>query len=206
MRAERGWLADQLARGLMLLTALGVGAYLAFDGFTSPPSAEAELRQDNPGWTVEKPRHMGLRLADAGGADLFINGDDAGPHRLQRLDCGSLVPSLPAWLRLPPGHTGPCLQLGHAAPFKLVLNHRTPMPVSELWERHYAPHLDELQLPYWGGSSSSGTDGPASTTPGRRYHVMSYSVDPPHGSTGPQVNLMAFYRGDETVLVVTLRP
>jgi hypothetical protein len=206
MRAERGWLADQLARGLMLLAALGVGGYLAYDWVTSPPDAMDELRQANPGWTVEKPRHMGLRLSDGGGADLFINGDDAGPHRLQRLDCAQLAPSLPSWLRLPPGRTEACLQMGHAAPFTWVLNHRTAMPVSVLWERHYAPHLDELELPYWGGSSRSGTDGPASTTPGRRHHVMSYSVDPAHGSTGPQVNLMAFYQGDETVLVVTLRP
>jgi hypothetical protein len=206
MRAERGWLADQLARVLMLLVALGVGGYLAFQWWMEPPSAQAELQQANPGWTVEKPRYRGLRLADGRGEDLFINGDDAGPLRLQRLDCAQLAPSLPSWLRLPTGRTGGCLQLGNAAPFTLVLNHRTPMPITELWERHYAPHLDELELPYWGGSSSRGTDGPASTTPGRGQHVMSYSVDPAHGSTGPRVNLMAFYLGDDTVLVVTLRP
>ena len=207
MRAERGgWYADQLARLLLLVTALGVGAYLAYGYLVGPPDAQSELRQLNPGWTIEKPRHMGLSLSDGSGPELFINGDDAGPLRLQRLDCAQLMPAFPSWLRLPPGRTIGCLQMGQTPPFTQVLNHRTDMPITELWSRHFEPHLDELQLPYWGGSTGGGTDGPASSTPGRKYRSMSYGVDPAPGTAGPQVGLMAFYLRNETVLVITLRP
>ena len=207
MRAERGgWYADQLARLLVLAAALGVGGYLAYEHFASPPDAQAELRQANPGWTVETPRHMGLSVSDGSGPELFINGDDAGPLRLQRQDCAQLMPALPSWLRLPPGRTVGCLRMGAGAASVQVLNHRTDMPITELWSRHFEPHLDELQLPYWGGSTGGGVDGPASSTPGRKYRSMSYGVDAPPGSNGPQVGLMAFYLRNETVLVVTLRP
>lgn len=207
MRAERGfWLADQLARLLVLGTIAGVGVYLAYDHLVAPADPQTELSRANPGWTIEKPRHMGLSLVEGSGPELFINADDAGPLRLQRLDCSQMTSALPAWLRLPPGRTVGCLQMGAAAPFVQVLNHRTDMPITELWTRHFEPHLDELQLPYWGGSTGGGVDGPASSTPGRKYRSMSYSVDPASDGDGLQVGLMAFYLRNETVLVVTLRP
>lgn len=189
-------LADSAARLLVLAVALGVGGYLAWQQLAGPSDPASELREANPAWTVEKPRTMGLRVVDAGGTEAFVNADDAGPLRLQRLDCAMLAAALPKWLRLPPGRTGACVQIGSAEPTVRVLNHQTALPVAELWQRHYQPLLDELELPYWGGHSGGGRGGNAS---------MSYSIDPPHGTEGPQVNLMAFRRGDETVLVVTLR-
>lgn len=191
-------LADGLARMLGLAMVLGVGAYLAWPHLADRSDATSELREANPAWTVEKPRTVGLRLVDASGTEVFVNTDDVGPLRLQRLECPALAASLPGWLRLPPGRTVACVQMGGpAAPLVRVLNHRTAVPVAELWERHFQSLLDELQLPYWGGSSGGGRGAGAS---------MSYSVDPaPDDSTGPQVNLMAFRRDGETVLVVTLR-
>lgn len=205
MSARLQSFGDRLARLLGLLAVLAVGGYFAVDWLRGPPDAAAELRQANPGWTVDKPRHAGLRLAD-GGPEVFINADDAGPLRVQRLDCALLLSRLPAWLSLPVGRTGSCLQIGDAAPFTLVLNHRTPEPIPQLWTHRYEPQLDELKLPHWGGWSGGGADGPASTTPGRRYRSMSYGIDPAPGSGDPRVGLMAFYLGDETVMVVTLRP
>ena len=119
-RAQRGfWLADDLARLLLLLAGLAVAGYFALEWLTSPQEPQAELQLANPGWTVDKPRHMGLSLSDGSGPDLFINGDDAGPLRLQRLDCAQLLPSLPAWAaRLPPGRTVGCLQMGETAPLR----------------------------------------------------------------------------------------
>lgn len=189
-------LADSAARLLVLLVALGVGGYLAWQQVAGPPGPASELREANPAWTVETPRTMGLRLVDASGAEAFVNADDAGPLRLQRLDCSTLAAALPTWLRLPPGRTAACVQMGDAEPGVRVLNHQTALPVAELWQRHFQPLLDELELPYWGGHSGGGRGGNAS---------MSYSVDPAPGTEGPQVNLMAFRRGDETMLVVTLR-
>lgn len=196
MRAERGfWLADQLAKVIMVAVLAAVGGYLAWEHLTAPPSGRDELRRANPGWAVEEPRHIGLSLTDAKGPELVINGDDAGPLRLERQDCAQFTAALPAWVRLPPGQTIGCLRMGDAAPFVQVLNHRTAMPVPELWSRHFEPLLDELELPYGGGSSSS-----------RKYYTMSYGVDPAHGTTGPRVGLMAFTTGDGSLLVVTLRP
>jgi hypothetical protein len=88
-----------------------------------------------------------------------------GPQRLQRLDCAQVIPSLPTWLRLPPGRTSACVQLGDAAPFTRVLSHRRPMPITKLWTRHFEPHLDELKLPLRGGSTGGGTVPPASRRP-----------------------------------------
>jgi hypothetical protein len=198
---------DKLARLLIVLTALGVAAYLGFQWLISPPDALAELQRANPGWTADKPRHGAVRLADTGGSpEVFVHTDHIGPLRLQQLDCAQLVASLPAWLRLPPGRTSACVQMGDEAPFTRVLNHRTPMPITELWTRHFEPHLDELKLPYWGGSTGGGIDGPASTTPDRKQRTISYAVDPAPGSADPQVHLAAFYLGAETLLIVTLRP
>ena len=188
---------------LLALAALGAAGYLGLQWLAGPPDALTELRQANPGWVVEQRRHVGLRLSDGQGPELFVNADDAGPLRLQRLDCAQLLPSLPAWARLPPGRTVACLQMGDSAPFVRVLNQRTPLPIGELWTRHYEPQLAELQLPYWGGST--GSDSAASGARNRRA-AMSYSVDPAPGSSDPLLNLMAFHLGDETVLVMTLRP
>jgi hypothetical protein len=107
--------------------------YFAFQWLTSPPGALTELQRANPGWTVDKPLHGAVRLTDTSGhPEVFIHTDHIGPLRLQRLDCTQLIPSLPTWLRLPPDRTSACVQLGDAAPFTRVLNHRTPMPITEL--------------------------------------------------------------------------
>jgi hypothetical protein len=141
----------------------------------------------NPTWTVDKPRPGAVRLTDTSETlEIFIHSDHIGPQRLQPLDCVQLIPYLPTWLLLPPGRTGACVQLGDAAPFTRLLNHRTPMPITELWSRHFEPHLDEAQLKYWGGSTGGGTDGPTSTTPGRKQRTISHAVDPAPGSAGPQ--------------------
>jgi len=198
--------SDQLGRALLLLTALGVAAYFAWDWLTGPPSLLSEMRRANPGWTIETPRHAGLVLGDGQGEPVFINADDAGPARLLRADCAQVMARLPGWLRLPPGRAGACLRIGDGESFVWVLNHHTPVSITELWAQGYAPLLDELKLAYWGGSSGRGSDGPASTTPGRGYRSMSYGIDPAPDRPQVQVNLMAFYLAAETVMVVTLRP
>jgi hypothetical protein len=198
------WLVDRLARGLVLLAVLAVGAYFALQSLGGAPDAVDGLRQANPGWTIEKPRHVGLRLTDGAADPVFIDGDHVGPWRVQRLDCARVEAAMPRWLQLPPGRTTACLQLGHAAPYLQVLNHRTPEAIPELWTRHYEPRVQALSLPHWGGFSGSGAGGPAA--PGRKHRSMGYNVDPAPGSGDPAVSLMAFYLGDETVLVVTLLP
>lgn len=205
--------SDSLARWLLLLVALGVGGHLGWQWLTEPRGPVAELRDANPGWTVAQPRHSGLLLSDGASEPVVIDADHAGPLRLQRIDCAGVLRDLPTWLRLPPGRTTACVQLGGgegaagaSSPAIRVLNHRTPESITALWTEGYARSLDEMGLAYWGGTSGGSADGPASTMPTRRYRTMSYGIDPAPGSAPLQVNLLAFYVGSETVMVVTLRP
>lgn len=188
-----------LAKWLLLATAAGVGGYLALQHLRAPPGAQALLQQANPDWVVDKPRHAGLLLKQPGGPDLVMNDEDAGPHRLARADCAAMLAALPAWLVLPPGQTLGCLQLGSAAAPVRVLNHLTPEPIPELWSQRYGPQVEALKLPHNGGWGGGGANGPAGPGVARKHRSMAYSVE-------PGVHLLAFYQGDQTLMVVTLRP
>ena len=67
-----------------------------------------------------------------------------------------------------------------------MLNVRTPKPVTEIWDRHFAPLLDRLKLGYSGGRSGrfpegAETDLPAGQTPPEERGAGSYRVYPRDG-------------------------
>jgi hypothetical protein len=191
------WGARQ-ARWLLLAVGAAVGAWLLVQHLQGPPSAQALLQQANPGWQVSKPRHAGLVVQQAGAPELVVDEEAAGPHPLRRLDCAAVLPALPAWLALPPGRTLGCLQTGPAAAPLWVLNHLTPQPIPELWAQRYGPQVEALKLPHQGGWQGGGANGPAGPGVARKHRSMAYRVE-------PGVRLLAFYEGDNTLMVVTLQ-
>jgi len=92
-----------------------------------------------------------------------------------------------------------------------VLNVSTPMRVTEVWDRHFGPLLDRLQLGYAGGRSGrfpegAETDLPAGQEPPEERGAGGYIVDPRPGS-GERPVAIAFYRYTGTTeLVFTFRP
>ena len=189
------WTALKLAAIVAIV--VGVVVYM-----TRPEWGVAELRKANPGWKVSggySPIHL-----DDGTAvgEVLVGGDDAGPVRVERIDCEEVRKVFPTWFQLPDAPIGNCARLGNAAPHTLVLNLRTTIPARELWERLYEPTADRLKLGYSGGSSSRG----ASDSANRNASSMGYSIDPAPGSGDRHVAIEAHsYRG-ATTAIFTFRP
>jgi hypothetical protein len=204
--------AEKAVRKLVIV-ALVVGAIVAgVLWLTREPSAVELLEQANPGWTVEAESGMPVRVDDASGrGEVMLGTDDLGSYRIRRVDCEEVRKVYPSWFALPDVPIGNCVRLGDDGETKWVLNVRTPMPVIEVWDRHFGPLLDRLQLPYWGGRSGrfpegAETDLPAGQTPPEERGAGGYIVDPRPGSGERQVAI-AFYRyAGTTELVFTFRP
>ena len=176
-----------------------------------PQGAIAELQKANPTWKVSGERYSTIQLDDATPAgEVLIGGDDAGPYRVERIDCAEVRKVFPAWFQLPDAPIGNCAQLGNAAPYTLVLNMRTDIPAQELWERLYEPTADRLHLGYSGGSSSrmpKGTAPSAASAESARYRsAMGFSIDPAPGSSDRKVVIEADSFHGSTRVIFTFRP
>jgi hypothetical protein len=204
--------ADAFVRKLPFV-ALVVGPIIAgLFWLTREPSGAELLEQANPGWTVVAESAMPVRVDDASGrGEVLLSTDHLGPYRIRRVDCEEVRKVYPGWFALPDVPIGNCIRVDDAGETSWVLNVRTPMPVTEVWDRHFAPLLDRLQLPYWGGRSGrfpegAETDLPAGQTPPEEHGTGGYRVDPRPGSGERQVAIALYRYAGTTELVVTFRP
>ena len=192
-----------------LVVAAGVGTYLYL---TREPSGAELLEKANPGWTVAAADGLPVHVDDGSGRGVVMLGaDDVGPYRIVRVDCDEVRKLFPKWLSLPDAPVGNCVRLHDADRTTWVLNVRTPMRVTQVWDRGHGPLLDRLQLGYGGGRSGRfpegvETDLPAGQEPPEERGAGGYIVYPREGS-GDRIVHIAFYRWTgETDLVFTLRP
>jgi len=191
-----------------LIVAAIVGAYLHL---TRAPGGAEQMQKANPGWTVTAMDGAPVIADDASGrGEVMLHPDDLGPHRIERVDCAEVRAAFPKWFMLPDAPAGNCLRLHDATPPTLVLNVRSPMRITQLWDRQYAPLLDRLKLVYGGGrsgrfASPEETDGPAGKDLAPESGVLSYSIDPAAGSGERIVSLAAWGRAGTTRLVFTFR-
>ena len=204
--------AETLVRKLVI-AGLVVGAIVAGElWLTREPSAVELLLQANPGWTVVAASGMPVRVDDGSGrGEVMLNADDLGPALIRRVDCEEVRKVYPGWFALPDVPIGNCVRLDDVAETSWVLNVSTPMRVTEVWDRHFGPLLDRLQLGYAGGRSGrfpegAETDLPAGQEPPEERGAGGYIVDPRPGSGERPVSI-AFYRYTGTTeLVFTFRP
>lgn len=204
--------ADNLARRFVafaLLVAAIVGGYLYL---TRDPGPVERLQRTNPGWTVATADGLPVRVDDASGrGEVLLSHDDLGPYRMERVDCDAVKKLFPEWFSLPDVPIGNCLRLHDGERQTWVLNVRTPLPVTQIWDRHYEPVLDRLKLPYSGGRSGrfpegAETDLPAGQQPPEEKGSGSYSVYARDGGAEWTV-LIAFYRrAGTTELIFRFRP
>lgn len=200
-----------MIRSLSLVGLIGA-ALVGFVMYqTRPQGAFAELQKANPTWKVSGDRYSPIHLDDTTPAgEVLIGGDDAGPYRVERIDCAEVRKVFPAWFQLPDAPIGNCARLGNAAPYTLVLNMSTDIPASELWERLYEPTADRLKLGYSGGSSSrvpKGTAPSAASAESARYRSsMGFSIDPAPGSSDPKVAIEGDSYHGSTRVIFTFRP
>lgn len=208
--ARLGAFLDNLARkvvilGLAVAAVVGAWMYLLRD-----PSPAERLQQSSPGWTVVAKDGYPVRADDASGrGEVMLSPDDLfGAKRLGRVDCAEVRKVWPAWFVLPDVALGNCARLDSEDGTRWILNVTTPMQVSQIWEGHFAPIIDRLQLPHVGGRSGRLRQGAATAgqaVPDPRGNG-SYTVDPPYGS-GERVVAISFYRWSEkTELVFSFRP
>ena len=203
---------DRSVRKLVLLGLVAgalVGGWLWLE---REPDAAALFEKANPGWTIATADGRPARVDDASGrGDVMLSGDDVGPARIRRIDCEELRTVRPRWFTLPDVLPGACARLDGDDGARWVLNVTTPMPVTQIWDRHYAPLLDRLGLGYSGGRSGrfpegAETDLPVGQAPPEERGSGSYLVDPPPNS-GERPVAIAFYRwAGTTELVFTFRP
>ena len=204
---------DRLARnvvvvGLLVAAAVGGWMYLMRE-----PSGAELLQQANPGWTVVDKNRNPVRADDASGrGEVMLSRDDLfGAARLRRVECDEVRKVWPAWFVLPDVAPGNCARLDGEDGTRWILNVTTPMPVTQIWDRHFAPLVDRLKLGYAGGRSGRfpegvETDLPAGQAPPEERGSGGYLIDPPYDSKERQVAI-SFYRwAGTTELVFTFRP
>jgi hypothetical protein len=197
----------------LVIAGLVVGAAVAGWLWLEREPEPAELFQRaNPGWTIATADGRPARVDDASGKGaLMLSHDDLGPARIRRVDCEEVRKVWPAWFVLPDVPLGNCARLDGEDGTRWVLDVTTPMPVTQIWDRHFEPRLDRLKLGYNGGRSGrfpegAETDLPAGQAPPEERGAGGYLVDPPFGS-GERVVAIAFYRwAGTTELVFTFRP
>ena len=203
MRLGDGWTV------LFMFVGFATACGVAFLYMSRPLGSVVELQQANPGWKVRGEGYSPIHFDDGSPAgEILIGGDDAGPYRLERIDCADVKKAFPAWFQLPDAPLGNCARLGNGAPYTLVLNMRTDIAAIELWERLYEPTADRLQLGYSGGSSSRRPKGTAaSDTDAARYpSSIGFSIDPPPGSGDRKVAIHADSVHGSTRVIFTFRP
>ena len=202
---------DRIVR--LVMTLLVIAGVVGVVVYANRPDPEVDGFLDaNPGWTLETPRHSPVRLDDASGrGEVLIVPDDVGPHRVERVDCAELRAAFPSWFQLPDAPLGNCLRLHDLAPPTLVLNMRSTLSATEIWDRGYQPTIDRLKLGYYGGRSGrfqrpEDSDKPASeATPFQESGSLHYVIDPREGSGERTVYLGAYSRAGTTTLVFTFR-
>ncbi len=203
---------DHLARNLVILGLLVAAVVAAYLHLAREPNGAERLQKANPGWTVKAVDGRPVRVDDGSGrGEVMLSADDIGPYRIERVDCAEVRPAFPKWFSLPDAPPGNCLRIVDSGRTTFVLNMRTPMRITQLWDRQYAPLIDRLKLGYSGGRSGrfpegAQTDLPAGQPLPEERGAASYSIGPPEGS-GERIVAMSFYRwAGTTELIFTFRP
>ena len=200
---------DRIVR--LVLTLLVIAGVVGVVVYANRPDPGVEgFLKANPGWTLDTPRYSPVRLDDASGrGEVLIVPDDVGPHRVERIDCADVRPAFPSWFQLPDAPLGNCLRLHDLAP--PVLNMRSALSATEIWNRGYQPTIDRLKLDYYGGRAGrfqrpEDSDKPASeATPFQESGSLHYVIEPRAGSGERTVYLGAYSRAGTTTLVFTFR-
>ena len=203
---------DDLVRKLVA-AGLVVGAgFAAWSWWAREPTGGELFEAANPGWTVVEKKGRPVLVDDASGrGDVMLRSDDLGPARIRRVDCDEVRKVYPSWFVLPDVAPGNCARLDEGAETRWVLNVSTPMPVTQVWDRHFGPLLDKQQLGYAGGRSGrfpegAETDLPAGQAPPEERGAGGYLIDPKPGS-GERETAIGFWRqAGTTELVFTFRP
>ena len=210
--ASAGAFVDRLVRMLVIAGLVVAAAAFGWRWLDREPDAAALFERANPGWTITTADGRPARVDDASGkGELMLSHDELGPARLQRVDCDEVKKAYPGWFVLPDVALGNCARLDGEGGTRWVLNVTTPMPVTQVWDRHFEPLVDRLRLGYNGGRSGrfpegAQTDLPAGQAPPEERGAGGYYIDPPIGS-GERVVAIAFYRwAGTTELVFTFRP
>jgi hypothetical protein len=210
--ADASHFIDHLVRKLVI-AGLVVGAAVAgWLHLNREPTGSELFAAANPGWTVVARSGRPVLADDASGrGDVMLGSDDLGAVRIRRVDCDEVKKAYPSWFLLPDVLPGNCARLDDAGETSWVLNVSTPMPVTQIWDRHYGPLLDKLQLGYAGGRSGrfpegAETDLPAGQAPPEERGTGGYIIDPKPGS-GERQTAIGFWRyAGTTELVFTFRP
>ena len=205
-------LLDDLVRKLVVAGLVAGAAVAGWLYLNQEPTSSERFTEANPGWSVVAKSGWPVRVDDASGSgEVMLRSDDLGPARLRRVDCEEVRKAWPSWFVLPDVPLGNCARLDEAGETSWVLNVTTPMPVTQIWDRHFGPLLDRLQLGYAGGRSGrfpegAETDLPAGQAPPEERGAGGYLIDPKHGS-GERQTAIGFWRyAGKTELVFTFRP
>ena len=210
--ADASHFIDRLVRKLVIAGLVVGAAFAGWLHLSQEPTGSELFAEANPGWTVLARSGYPVRVDDASGrGDVLLSSDDLGAVRIRRVDCDEVKKAYPSWFVLPDVLPGNCARLDNAGETSWVLNVSTPMPVTQIWDRHYEPLLDRLQLGYNGGRSGrfpegAETDVPAGQAPPEESGAGGYYIDPKIGS-GERQTAIAFWRyAGTTELVFTFRP
>lgn len=197
----------------LVMTLLAIAGGVGFIVYANRPDVGVEgFLKSNPGWTVDSPGNSPVRLDDASGrGDVLIAPDDVGPHRVERVDCAEVRAAFPSWFQLPDAPLGNCLRLHDITPPTLVLNMRTTLSASDIWDRGYQPTIERLKLGHYGGRSGrfqrpEDTDKPAGeATSFNESGSLHYVIEPRDGSGERTVSVGAYARAGNTNLIFTFR-
>lgn len=202
---------DRMVRVAMvlLLIAAAIGAVV----YANRPDPGVEgFRKVNPGWTLQTPANSAVRLDDTSGrGEVLIVPDDVGPHRVERVDCAEVRAAFPSWFQLPDAPVGNCLRLHDIAPPTLLLNMRTTLSATDIWDRGYQPTIERLKLGHYGGRSGrfqrpEDSDKPASEMASfQESGSLHYVIDPRDGSGERTVYVGAYARAGTTNLIFAFR-
>jgi hypothetical protein len=189
-----------LLGGLLLIGAAVLAAVLRWTT-ADAPDPSGELARANPGLKIAASVGGRVLVSAPDGADaVFMRATDAGPHKARLVSCAAVVTRLPAWFRLTAdAEPTACLEIAADDGAVQVLNFLTAVGIPALWEEFYEPSVSAVGLGFHGASAS----GPGRETRGAP-RSLSYAVDGPDGIDNA-VSIDAFYRGDRTLVMVTLR-
>ena len=152
--AHASHFVDGLVRKLVIAALLVAAAVAGWLHLHREPTGTEQFAAANPGWTVTSASFQPVRADDASGrGEVMLRSDDLGPVRIRRVDCDEVRAAWPSWFVLPDVPLGNCARLDDAGQTSWVLNVRTPMPVTHVWDRHFGPLLDRSKLGYGGGRS-----------------------------------------------------
>jgi len=135
-----------------------------------------------------------------GAGEVFMRETDVGPYFARLVPCSAVAASLPAWFRLTDDAAPTsCLEITGDGRTVQVLNFLTVVGIPALWDEFYEKQASAAGLGFHGASAS----GPGVETR-RAPRSLAYAVDGPDGGDNA-LSIDAFYRGDRTLAVITLR-